>query len=136
MLEPALGRLRFAVLYAVALLSGALGVLLLEPNAITGGASGAVFGLMGAAVVLMRRRGIDVMQSGLGGLLLINLLLSFRPGVSIGGHLGGLVGGALAGAVLGATDDDPQQRWVGTAACVALGLAVVGASLWVASNPV
>lgn len=136
MLEPALGRVRFGVLYAVALLAGALGVLLLEPNAITGGASGAVFGLMGAAVVLMRRRGIDVMQSGLGGLLVINLVLSFRPGVSIGGHLGGLVGGAVAGSILAATDDDAQQRVLGTVACVALALAIVGACLWVASNPV
>ena len=136
MLEPALGAIRFAVLYAVTLLAGSLGVLLLDPNALTGGASGAVFGLMGAAVVLMRRRGIDVMQSGLGGLLLINLLLSFRPGVSIGGHLGGLVGGAVAGAIVANTDGDPQQRWLGTAACVLLGLAVGAVSLWVAANPI
>jgi membrane associated rhomboid family serine protease len=136
MLEPTLGMVRFGVLYATALLGGSLGVLLLDPDAITGGASGAVFGLMGAAVVLMRSRGIDVMQSGLGGLLLINLLLSFRPGVSIGGHFGGLVGGAIAGWVLAGLDRDQRERWLGAAACVLVSGVFVAASLWVAANPI
>ena len=130
-LERTLGRLRFGILYAVALLSGSLGVLLLDPRSLTGGASGAVFGLMGAAAVIMRRRGIDVMQSGLGGLILINLLFSFRPGVSIGGHLGGLVGGGIAGAIYAGTDDER----LGTVACVLVGVAVAAASLWVARHP-
>jgi membrane associated rhomboid family serine protease len=134
-LEPAIGRIRFALLYAVSLLAGSLGVLVLQPNALTGGASGAVFGLMGAAVLVLRRRGVDPMQSGLGGLLLINLLFSFRPGVSIGGHLGGLAGGLLAGAIFTATDDDPQRRRLGAVAAGLVALGVAGVSLWVASNP-
>jgi hypothetical protein len=49
----------------------------------------------------MRSRNIPIMQSGLGALILINLLFSFTAqGISIGGHIGGLVGGALAGLVL------------------------------------
>lgn len=136
MLEPALGRARFAALYAGSLLSGSLGVLLLSPDTFTGGASGAVFGLMGGAVVYQRSRGVDPMQSGLGGLLLINLLFTFaRPGISIGGHLGGLAGGALLGALLHATDDTRQRRLAGLAGAVLLGLAAAGASLWLASNP-
>ncbi|MGE3835502.1 MAG: rhomboid family intramembrane serine protease, partial [Acidimicrobiia bacterium] len=88
LLEPALGRVRFALLYTVALLAGAVGVLLLDPLALTAGASGAVFGLMGAAVIGLRQRGINPMQSGLGGLLIVNLVLTFAvPGISIGGHL-------------------------------------------------
>jgi membrane associated rhomboid family serine protease len=59
-----------------------------------------VFGLMGAAFVFMRSRGIDPMQSGLGLWLGLNLILSFRPGISLGGHLGGLIGGALAALIL------------------------------------
>ena len=52
MLEPALGKLRFAALYFASLLGGSFGALLLSsPNALTVGASGAVFGLMGAAFV-------------------------------------------------------------------------------------
>lgn len=135
LLEPSIGMVRFGVLYAAALLGGSLGVLLLDPNSLTGGASGAVFGLMGAAAVLMRKRGIDVMQSGIGGLLVINLLLSFRPGVSLGGHLGGVVTGAAVGAIVANTDGDARQRWLGTAAVALLGLACFAASLWVASNP-
>jgi membrane associated rhomboid family serine protease len=100
MLEPAVGRLRFALIFFVSLLAGSFGALLLEPDALTAGASGAVFGLMGAAFVFMRNRGIDPMQSGLGLWLGLNLLLSFRPGISLGGHLGGLVGGALVALIL------------------------------------
>jgi membrane associated rhomboid family serine protease len=134
MLEPTLGRVRFVLTYACSLLAGSLGALLLDPGALTGGASGAVFGLMAAAVLLMRRRGVDPMQSGLGGLLLINLLLTFlRPGISIGGHLGGLVGGALAALVLGALEDRPW--WLASAGLAGLGGAVAAAGLWVAANP-
>ncbi|HEV2811138.1 MAG TPA: rhomboid family intramembrane serine protease [Acidimicrobiales bacterium] len=137
MLEPALGRVRFAVLYAAALLGGAFGALLLDPNAFTAGASGAVYGLMGAAFFGMRRRGVDPMQSGLGGLLLINLLLTFLiPGISIGGHLGGLAAGAAAGGMLFATEGrDAGRRALGTAATVAVAAAATIASLVTASTP-
>jgi membrane associated rhomboid family serine protease len=101
MLEPAIGRLKFAVVYFVSLLAGSFGALLLEPDALTAGASGAIFGLMGAAVVVMRSRGIAAMESGLGLWIGLNLLITFTiPGISIGGHLGGLVGGALAALAL------------------------------------
>ncbi len=97
MLEPALGRLKFGTIYGVALLSGSFGALLVTPHSPTVGASGAVFGLMGAAAVEMRARQIPVMQSGVGGLIVINLIISFAlPGISWGGHVGGLIGGALA----------------------------------------
>src|SRR5919206_138039 len=65
-----------------------------NPLTETVGASGAIFGLMGAAVVMMRARGISIMESGVGGLLVLNLAFSFLfSGISIGGHIGGLVGG-------------------------------------------
>src|SRR5215208_342801 len=97
MLEPALGHARFLALYLASLLAGSFGALLVSPNAVTVGASGAVFGLMGAAFVMQRARGMDPMQSGIGPLILINLALGFViPNVSIGGHIGGLVGGAVA----------------------------------------
>ena len=97
MLEPSLGHARFLALYLASLLAGSFGALLLSPNAVTVGASGAVFGLMGAAFVMQRSRGIDPMQSGIGPVILFNLVISFViPNISIGGHLGGLVGGAAA----------------------------------------
>ena len=135
MLEPSLGRVRYLVLYFGALLAGSLGVLLLSPNDVTGGASGAVFGLMAAAFLSQRRRGIDPMQTGIGGLILINLLLSFRPGISIGGHLGGLVGGALLMTILDATDGTREQRWLGAGAAIAASVAIGAASLYLAAHP-
>lgn len=130
MLEPAIGRLRFGLLYACSLLAGSLGVLLLDPAALTGGASGAVFGLMGAAFLLLRRRGVDPMQSGIGGLIVVNLLLTFaRPGISVGGHLGGLAGGVVAAGVLSATEGN---RWAGGVALIVLAGATAGLALVVA----
>ncbi|MGH2837278.1 MAG: rhomboid family intramembrane serine protease, partial [Thermoleophilaceae bacterium] len=101
LLEPAIGHLRFAIIYFVSLFAGSFGALLVEPDALTVGASGAIFGLMGAAVVVMRNRGINPMESGIGLWIGINLVFTFAiPGISIGGHLGGLVGGALAAALM------------------------------------
>lgn len=101
MVEPALGRLRFITLYVTALLTGSLGALLLTPESLTVGASGAIFGLMGAAIVVARDRRIDLMASGLLPMLGLNLVLTFGlGGISIGGHIGGLVGGLIAGFVL------------------------------------
>ena len=137
MLEPALGRVRFFLLYAAALLGGSFGALLLSPDALTAGASGAVFGLMGAAFLGMRWRGVDPMQSGIGGLLVMNLLLTFViPGISVGGHLGGLLAGAAAGAALFATEGpEPRQRGLGSAAAAAVCAVAVAGSLLTVSTP-
>jgi membrane associated rhomboid family serine protease len=133
MLEPALGRVRFAGIYLAALLAGSAGALLLSHGALTAGASGAVYGLMGAALMGQRRRGIDVMQSGLGGLLVINLLFTFAiPGISIGGHLGGLVGGAAAGGAVFALEDRPW--WLGALACAAVAAVALAAGLVIAES--
>jgi membrane associated rhomboid family serine protease len=121
MIEPAIGRLSFLALYVTSLIAGSLGVLILDPQALTVGASGAVFGLMGAAVVLQRASGINPWQSGIGTLVLINLVLTFLvPNISIGGHLGGLVGGAATGAVLVALRSRFRSPWVAIGACVAI----------------
>jgi len=98
MLEPALGHVRFGAIYFAALLAGSFGAVLLSPDTPVVGASTAIFGLFGAAIVMARNRGIDLMASGLLPILLINLAITFFPGfnISIGGHLGGLVGGVLA----------------------------------------
>src|SRR5688500_6310036 len=101
MLEPAIGRARFLALYFTSLLGGSLGALLINPDSLTVGASGAVFGLMGGAVVIMRARGFDPMASGIPALIGLNLLITFVfPGISIGGHIGGLVAGVVAAFVL------------------------------------
>jgi membrane associated rhomboid family serine protease len=101
LLEPGVGRARFLLIYFVSMLAGSFGALLVSPNSVTVGASGAIFGLMSAAVLVMRQRGIDPMQSGLPLWIGINLVFSFAvPGISVGGHIGGLIGGALAAIAL------------------------------------
>ena len=94
-LEDWLGPVRYLLLYLVAGLAGSAGALIANPTAVTVGASGAVFGIIGAAVVLERQRTYVLGGSAI-TLLVLGLVLSFRPGISIGGHLGGLAGGALA----------------------------------------
>jgi membrane associated rhomboid family serine protease len=134
LMEPALGRLRFALVYVVSLVSGSLGVLVIDPNSYTVGASGAVFGLMGAAAAAMRSRGINPFATGIGTTIILNLLITFTiPGISIGGHVGGLIGGFVAGWVF--TDLPPawnRHPAVPVAAVVALGIALTGACLVVA----
>jgi membrane associated rhomboid family serine protease len=132
MLEPALGRVKFGTIYAVSLLCGSFGALLVSPHTPTVGASGAVFGLMGAAAVEMRARQIPVMQSGVGGLILLNLVISFAlPGISWGGHIGGLIGGAVAMLVLQLGARHRSQA-LAIAGCAAIGVAAFAGSIAVA----
>jgi membrane associated rhomboid family serine protease len=134
MLEPVLGRLRFGLIYAVSLLCGSLGALLVTPHSVTVGASGAVFGIMAATAVEMRAREIPLMQSGVGGLILINLVISFTlPGISWGGHVGGLIGGALAALAIQAGARHRAQS-LALAACVILGAAAFTGSILVAKS--
>ncbi len=131
-LEPALGRVRFVTIYAVSLLTGSLGALLVSPHAITVGASGAVFGIMGAFAVEMRMRKIPIMQGGLGGvggLILINLVISFTlPGISWGGHVGGLIGGGLAAFMLQLGEQRRMQA-LALGACALIGAGAIAGSL-------
>ena len=99
LLEPALGRVKFALLYFVGMMGGAVGALLLtDPNVATVGASGAGFGLLGASLVMARIRRNEQLASQLMMLALINFAITFAlPGISLGGHLGGFVAGGLVG---------------------------------------
>lgn len=133
MLEPSLGRGAFLATYVTSLVAGSLGVLILDPNVVTVGASGAVFGLMGAAIIGQRAEGVSPWQSGIGGLLLINLALTFVvPGISIGGHVGGLVGGMAAGAILVVLRPRLRSDAVATALCMGLAGVLFWACLAVA----
>jgi membrane associated rhomboid family serine protease len=127
MLEPAIGSVRFAVIYLTALLAGSFGALFATASPSLG-ASGAVFGLMGAAVVELRARRVSVMESGIGGLIVINLIFSFTfANISVGAHVGGLIGGALAGLALRVADARRVPA-LGLIACLVLCvLAVFGA---------
>lgn len=98
MLEPATDSDRFLAVWLAGLFGGSAGALLLSYDALTIGASGAVFGLMGAAMVGLRSRGINPWNTQIGTLLILNLVFTFfGPNISVGGHLGGLLGGVVAG---------------------------------------
>jgi membrane associated rhomboid family serine protease len=101
MLEPAIGTVRFVGIYVVSLLAGSLGVIVLSPNSLSVGASGAIFGLLAAAFVIARQRGLDALASQIGFWVIINIVFTFSvPNISIGAHLGGLVGGGIAALVV------------------------------------
>jgi len=98
--ESALGRGRFLAIYLVSGLAGSAGALVVNPTTVTVGASGAIFGILGAALVLERQK-IYVLGGQALMLIGISLVFSFVfAGISWGGHIGGLIGGVLCTLVL------------------------------------
>jgi len=96
LLERRIGSAKYLLLYLVSGLAGSAGALLASPLRPTVGASGAIFGVLGAGLVLERQRDYVFGGSAL-GIIVINLVLTFSiANISIGGHIGGLIGGAIA----------------------------------------
>jgi len=123
MLEPTLGSVKFTLVYFASLFGGAAGALILSPNALTGGASGAVFGMMAAAIVGMRQRGVNPLQTGLGLTFLINIGLTLAiPNISVGGHFGGALVGAACGIFVLAPAQWRLPRWIEFVMPIALGV--------------
>jgi len=114
-LEPLLGRIRFLALYLLSAVGGSVGYLLLTPAYIPGqpltgvvGASGAIFGLFGAMLVVQRHRGGDTRQ--LWVLIAINGVIGFVvPQIAWQAHLGGLITGALCAAVIAYAPRGPRR---------------------------
>jgi membrane associated rhomboid family serine protease len=136
LLEPAVGTPRFLGVYFVSLLGGAFGALLLDPNALTVGASGAVFGIFAATFVIARRRGLDALASSIGILILLNLFISVGSArISLGGHLGGLAAGLACSLLIVAGERGMLGRNSLPAellAMVALGVLAIAAAIAVA----
>jgi membrane associated rhomboid family serine protease len=96
-LEERIGSGRFLALYIVSGLAGSAGALLLDPLAPTVGASGAIFGILGAGLIMEQFQRDYVFGGQALGIIVINLVLTFSiANISIGGHIGGAVGGAIA----------------------------------------
>lgn len=135
-IERALGRPRFVALYFTSMLGGAAGVMLLDPDIPTVGASGAVFGMFGAVAVLQRAAGLNLWQSGIGQILALNLFLTFAvSSISVGGHVGGLAAGALVGALHIALGRQRRSEWLAVGASAVLALGLAAAAIVLASNP-
>jgi membrane associated rhomboid family serine protease len=127
-LEPGTGPIRFMTLYAVSILGGAAGALIVSgPNSFTGGASGGVFGVTAAAALVAHRRGVRFWEGVFGPLLILNLLFGgvFVANVSLGGHIGGMIAGGLtAGAMIQARRMESPA--LGYLAAAIIGIASVG----------
>jgi membrane associated rhomboid family serine protease len=136
LLEPAFGTARFLALYFASMFAGSLGIIVMEPDTLAVGASGAVFGLFAAAFVIARGRRLEAIAMQLGGLLLINLLITFAvPGIAIGAHLFGAAGGALCGLLILAGDREilgPNRVPVEIAVMAALAAVCAAASVAIA----
>ncbi len=139
-LERMMGEIDFGIAYFVCLVGGSVGAMALDWQTPVVGASGAVFGLLSLMVLALRSRGIGLFDTGLGMLIGINVLLSFRSGVSLGGHMGGLVIGGILGILwfgLQPGKGSPlpggakQARWI----TIGLGVLLVGAAIIIARNP-
>jgi len=125
-LEYYFGHWRYALVYLVSGLAGSAGALIWSPNALTVGASGAIWGLMGAAVVLEARR-IYVFGGQAMGLIVFNLIFTLLvPGVSIGGHIGGAIGGAVAALAFSSLRRSPA---LATLSMVAVGVVAVAVAI-------
>jgi membrane associated rhomboid family serine protease len=139
-LEPLLGRMRFLTLYVACLVAGSFGVLLIEPTAVTVGASGAIFGLMGAALAAQRLAPHRVALANIGALIVVNLLITFAvPNISVGGHIGGLVAGLIVGALVIWLDTRVPSAILGSAVCVAVTVVLFVGCIWAAdswANPI
>ena len=96
--EDLFGSKAFLALYLLSGLMGNLFVLVFSPIAVAAGASTALFGIFGAIASLRfiaRSPYIHYLSQRYTSLILINILFSFMPGISLAGHLGGLVGGGI-----------------------------------------
>jgi len=130
MLEQVLGRLRFLAVYFVSAFTASAAVMLVSnPNSQTLGASGAIFGLMGALVVVAFKVKADLRQIlfWLG----LNLVFTFYNTGSISwqGHLGGLIGGALTAAIIVYAPRKRREviQWTGIALVLVVALVVIAA---------
>jgi membrane associated rhomboid family serine protease len=134
-LEPAIGRVNFLAVYLTSLIAGSFGALLFQPDAVTVGASGACFGVLGALIVVARARGIPIWQSGLGVVLLINIVFSLSVrGISIGGHLGGLIGGLIAGVLIVEVAERRDNQPLALAGCLLVAVISFAGAIAVAGS--
>lgn len=130
-LETVIGSVRFVGVYLAGALAGSAGALLLSPTSPTVGASGAIFAILGAGLVLERKR-IYVFGGAALAFIVLNLVLTFTiSGISIGGHLGGLAGGVASMLLLawtGYTQPLGSRRGLESLAAL-LGVALVSVAI-------
>jgi membrane associated rhomboid family serine protease len=139
LLEQRIGSGRFLLLYLVSGLAGSAGALVISPTNPTVGASGAIFGILGAGLVLEQQRDYVFGGSAL-GVIIANLVLTFAwsSNISVGGHIGGLIGGAAATLALSRFGRGHaaygRAGLAGIAGIVAVGIVSVAVAYWKAKG--
>jgi len=136
--ERYIGRVRYLALYLVSGLAGSAGALVATPNALTVGASGAIFGILGALLIIEYQATGSLAGQAM-SLIVINLVFSFTvAGISIGGHIGGLIGGILSMLAMSRFGRGHvaygRPGLVGAAGLVAVGVVSVGVAYWAANR--
>jgi membrane associated rhomboid family serine protease len=128
LLEPAIGSLRFTLIYFVSLIAGSFVALWFTPDTVSAGASGAIFGILGATFVIARGRNLEAVAGQLGILIVINLVFTFADsGISVGAHVGGLVAGVLCGLLIVAGEQGRYGRGLDSKSRLAVEVAVMAA---------
>jgi membrane associated rhomboid family serine protease len=134
LLEQRIGAGKYLLLYVVSGLAGSAGALILDPLVPTVGASGAIFGILGAGFVLERQRDYVFGGSAL-AIIVINLVFTFSiSNISIGAHIGGLIGGAACALAMtrlgrvGAAYGRPGA--LGVAAMIGVGVVSIVVAYW------
>jgi len=111
--------------------------LIVDPNTVTVGASGAIFGLMAAVIIVARGRGVEQLARQFGIFILLNLFLTFSiAGISIGGHIGGLIAGGVAGLILVEVGEKRRRDRIAYATCLVLAAVLAVAAVGVARSNV
>jgi len=134
-LEPAIGRMYFSAVYFTSLLCGSFGALWFTPDSPTLGASGAIFGVFGALIMVARARRIPLWQSGLLPILIFNFVYTLSvAGVSLGGHLFGCLAGFATGYLVTEYGEKRNRPALVLGGCLLLAVASVVGSLLVAGG--
>jgi membrane associated rhomboid family serine protease len=139
LLEQRIGSGRYFLIYIVSGLAGSAGALVISPTSATVGASGAIFGILGAGLVLERQRDYVFGGSAM-GVIVANLVLTFAwsGNISVGGHIGGLIGGAAAMLAMSRFGRSHaaygRAGLLGVAGIVAVGIISVAVAYWKAKG--
>jgi membrane associated rhomboid family serine protease len=128
LLEPAIGSVRFTFIYFVSLLAGSFVALWFSPDTVSAGASGAIFGVLGATFVIARGRQLEAVAGQIGFLIVFNLIFTFADaGISVGAHVGGLVAGVLCGLLIVAGEQGRYGRGLNSTSRLAVELSAMAA---------